>query len=252
MSIASKNSAYQVTSQSVLSAFQDKNITIIDDTQGVVTFRQNCDLGGHKKVLSKALVQKFIEKYDTIEIVKNPIIVAKSPLPKDFSSYKLVDISISDAMLNKQNGSFSATFNFGGKDKKIYFAFDLQATIAVFKAKHNLHNGKIIFETDYESEKVSFGNLPYRVILGKMPDRLVAKNHIKQGQVLTTNSFDVKKDLSKNDYVKAFLREGVLTMETRGALLDDANIGDIVRIKTEQGKILNAKILSQYEALVVE
>ncbi|MDD3323937.1 MAG: flagellar basal body P-ring formation chaperone FlgA [Sulfurospirillaceae bacterium] len=232
--------------------FLDKNVTIIDDTQGVVTFRQNCDLGGHEKVLSKALVQKFIEKYDTIEMVKKPTIIAKSPLPKDFSSYKFVDISISDTMLSRQNGSFSATFNFGGRDKKIYFAFDLQATISVFKAKHNLHNGKILLETDYESEKVSLDSLPYRVIVGKMPDRLVTKNHIKQGQVLTANSFDVKKDLSKNDYVKAFLREGVLTMETRGMLLDDANIGDIVRIKTEQGKVLNAKILSQYEALVLE
>jgi len=43
-----------------------------------------------------------------------------------------------------------------------------------------------------------------------------------------------------------------LSIEVQATLLEDADLGDIVKIKTEQGKVLSAKIISSKEAVIVE
>ena len=78
------------------------------------------------------------------------------------------------------------------------------------------------------------------------------KNYVKEGQIFSEYFFDTRKDVMKKESIKAFLSEGSLVIELHVTPLDDANIGDIVKVKTEQGKVLNAKILSEKEAMILE
>ena len=48
------------------------------------------------------------------------------------------------------------------------------------------------------------------------------------------------------------LKEDGIKIEVMATLLDDANIGDTIKIRTEQGKILNAKVVSVNEAIIIE
>jgi len=43
-----------------------------------------------------------------------------------------------------------------------------------------------------------------------------------------------------------------MVIEVHVTLLEDANIGDVVKVKTEQGKVLRAEILSKHEAKILE
>jgi len=41
-----------------------------------------------------------------------------------------------------------------------------------------------------------------------------------------------------------------LVVELETTLLEDANIGDIVQVRTKQGKLFKAKLVSQHEAII--
>ncbi|MCD8545651.1 MAG: flagella basal body P-ring formation protein FlgA [Sulfurospirillum cavolei] len=58
--------------------------------------------------------------------------------------------------------------------------------------------------------------------------------------------------MTKKSAIKALYKDESLSIEVQATLLDDGDVGDIVRIKTEQGKILNAKIVSANEAVILE
>jgi len=164
----------------------------------------------------------------------------------------LVDVHIPENTLKKNSGSFIAIFKVGNREKKLYFAYEMNAKIMVFKAKRNLLNGKILTNDDYESIWMSLEGIPTRAVLNEIPQNAMMKTSIKEGQVIADYHFDVKKTLSKKDSIRALLKEGDLAIEVPATLVEDADIGDVVKIKTEQGKILNAKIVSSKEAVILE
>jgi len=44
----------------------------------------------------------------------------------------------------------------------------------------------------------------------------------------------------------------MLVLETEATLLSDGNIGEIVKIKTDKGKLFRAKLISKYKAIILE
>ena len=140
----------------------------------------------------------------------------------------------------------------GGKRKKITFYYQMDAKLPAFKAKRNLQSGKILQNDDFEMVLVALDVLPSKAIIGELSSNLVTKSSIKEGQILSEYLFDTKKALMKKESIKALLSEGSLVIELHVILQEDANIGDIVKVKTEQGKFLSAKILSLKEAMILE
>ncbi len=252
LSIPKDRSHYTVSSSQVISLFNDKNISVVDSSEGVIVFKRHCQMMGKQDEIINAFLKKIQEESPYIIIEAKPSISIKSPLPQDFSRYTLTAIFIPDTMLKKNTGSFAALFKIGDKEKKIYFYYTLDAKIEVFKAKHNLLNGKILLNDDYEKVSISLEGLPARAILGEISKNMMIKSYIKEGSIFTENMFETKKDVSKKESIKAFLKEGSLLIEVQATLLEDGNIGETVKIKTEQGKTLNAKILSLKEAMILE
>jgi len=227
-------------------------VTVIDSSDGVVIFKRNCMLMGKLDAITDAFLKKFQDAAPFVMIEDKPRITIKTSLPSDFKRYELADIRISDATLKRNSGSFIAVFNVGDREKKLYFAYEMNAKVMVFKAKHNLLNGKILTNDDYESVWESLDNLPTRVIVNELAQNAMIRNSVKEGQLLTDFNIDIKKAVSKQSTIRALLKEAGLVIEVQATLLEDGDIGDVVKIKTEQGKILNAKIVSPHEVIILE
>ena len=243
---------FSLSTQQLLDFFHDKNITLIDHSGGVVIFKRQCDLMGKKEILEKAFVAKIHELSPFIVLEDSPTIFTKSLLPQDFKHYVLESISLNETALKKQSGSFMATFMTQKKRKKITFYYEMLAKLPAFKAKRNLQIGKIISNDDFEQVLVSIDALPAKAIIGVLPEHLIVKNHIKEGQIASEYFVDTKKDVMKKETIKAFLTQDNLAIEIEVIVQEDASIGDIVKVKTQNGKVLSAKILSQKEAMILE
>ena len=252
LTLPSERSQYAVSSGTILSFFQDRNVTVIDSSGGIVTFKRDCNLMGKAKILQDALLKKFQDTAPYLRIEKKPYIFTKTSLPEDFERYELVSVEISNNMLHKSNGSFFAYFQMGTQEKKLYFFYEMEAKALVFKAKHNLHNGKILTSEDYESVWLNLDDIPIRALTQDLPYNSMVKGSLKAGQVLADYHLSIKKMFSKQERIKALFKEEGLVIEIQAPLLSDADVGDIVKIRTEQGKVLNAKIISSKEAIILE
>jgi len=252
ITIPKDRSHYTVPSSQIINAFHDKNVTITDSTEGTVTFKRHCDLSGKLQSIEAAFMEKVQTLSPWLVIEKKPHIMVKSTLPNDFERYRFESISLNENALKKNSGSFISLFSINGKPKKITFYYEMEAKLPVFKAKRNLQSGKILSYDDTEAVLVDIGSIPSRAIVGEIPPALMSKNHIKEGQILSDYLFETKKDLMKKETLKGFFSEGNMVIEVHVTLLEDGNIGDVVKVKTEQGKVLSAEILSKHEAKILE
>ena len=243
---------YSVSSNALLPVFEDHNVTLIDSSGGVVIFQRDCALMGKSKLLENAFMKAFQEKAPHVRIEGKPHIFIKHSLPEDFIRYDLHTIELSSTTLRKNNGSFFATFKIANKEKKLYFFYEMNASAPVFKAKHNLHNGKILTFDDYETVWLPLDDIPLRAIVEKIPQNAFVKGTLREGQILAEYHVGIKKMFSKNERIKTLFKEEGLVIEIQATLLNDADVGDVVKIRTEQGKVLSAKIISSKEAVILE
>ncbi len=246
-----KNRAsYRVPSLKILSKFKKNDINITDLSNGTVLFK-NCNIPLDIKFIKKMLKKKFKEKFPSIEI-KSISITSLSSLQPKLSFYQIQDIKVAASAYRRAKGTLSVRLAKGEDKKMIYLKFEIDATISIFKANYNLRNGKILQKDDYIKRRVKFDKLRMGVITGRLQKNYIVKGYVKKGTILNINHFRAKKDMLRGEYIKAVFRNGNLVLETDAHLLNDANIGDTVRIKTSSGKTLRAKIISLKTAKILE
>ena len=209
------------------------------------TFANNLD------TISEAVLIKFEEKYPCLD-AQLPTITSNSPLPADFKNYKFIKLDLRKSAFRKRKSSFKVLFKTPKKEKSIYFKFHINANIDVFKAKRKLYNDKILSKNDYEKVSIKIDKLPSKVITCSMPKKLMTKNYISANSILTMNKFEYKKDVLRGTGIRAYIRDGMLVLETEATLLNDGDIGEVVKIKTDNGKLFRAKLISKYKAIILE
>lgn len=119
--IPKDRASYTIPSSQVILIFNDKNISVMDSSDGVIIFKRNCNMMGKRRGNCQCFFKKIQEESPHIIIESKPRISIKAPLPADFSRYKLTAIVIPDTMLKKNTGSFVAIFKIGDKEKKFTF-----------------------------------------------------------------------------------------------------------------------------------
>ncbi len=243
-------SSYSVSSLKIVSKFKENNISFADLSNGVVTFKK-CISPINFNEIKKKVLKKFKTKYPSIKI-KKITIIQTSPLPPSLSYYKLKDIDLKENDYRNSSGVFGVIYKRDRESKKIYLRYKIYGDILVFKASYNLRNGKILRDNDYKKVEIKFDKLPLHVMSGEINQSYIIKGYIRKGSILSKNDFRIKKSLLKNDYIQAILKDENLILEIDAHLLSDANIGDIVKIKTVQGKVFKAKIISLKSAMILE
>jgi len=250
LDLPKNRASYSVTSLKIISKFKKNDLNITDLSKGTVVFK-NCKLPIDKRYIKGVLRKKFKQKFPDMQI-KSISISSPSSLEPKLSFYRIESIELKPSAYRRAIGAFSVRLKRASEKKKVYLKFYIDATINVFKANYNLRNGKILQKDDYVQERVKFEKLRAGVITSTPPKNYMVKGYIKKGAILYANHFRAKKDILKGEYIKAIFQDGNLVLEVDAHLLKDANIGDIVRIRTVSGKSLRAKILSLKTAKILE
>ncbi len=250
LDLPKNRASYSVTSLKITSKFKKNDINITDLSGGTVVFK-NCKLPINTRYIKNILAKKFKERYPSIEI-KSISVSSPSSLSPNLSLYRIKDIKLQPSAYAKAKGTFSVSLKRGNDKKKIYLKFDIDATINVFKANYNLRNGKILQKDDYTAIRRKFDKLRSGTITNGLQKSYIVKGYIRKDTILNYSHFRVKKDILKGQFIKAILQDGSLILEVDAHLLKDANIGDIVRIRTVSGKSMNAKIISLKTAKILE
>jgi flagella basal body P-ring formation protein FlgA len=115
-----------------------------------------------------------------------------------------------------------------------------------------MHNDKILSKSDFEMVSIKVENLPSNILSCDIEPNLITKSYISKDSFLTYNKLEIKKDLLKGAHIRAYIADGNLVIGVDSTLLEDANIGDRVKILTENNKYFYAKLLSNSEAMILK
>ncbi len=232
---------YKVPSVDIISPIKNiLGVEVDDISGGVVLFDKRCNLKYEKKKIIDVLKSKFLKQYNYF-VIKNIDIKPISSFPKDFDKYSFSGIKISNYNLHKSRGTFSVLYK-DEKDRvlRVYFKFKIVAKIAVFKAKNNITNGKILYLNDYDEVVVKFDKIPTDIVRFKTLDGYVARTYIRRGKIITSYMIKRKKLIRKKQIVTAVVKNGALSVEFTATALNGGDKGDEIKIMNESRKIFRA------------
>jgi flagella basal body P-ring formation protein FlgA len=134
------------------------------------------------------------------------------------------------------------------KSQKIVFRYEIDANIEVLVANRKIKRLESLNETDFETKNIKFNHffsLPVYEL-----DGLIAKQNISEGKILTKKLVKKKPLVFKGDILKAILIDGLLEVEIDAVALQNGNLGDIIRVRNQKGKVFRGKIISKESVLI--
>ncbi len=249
LKLPSNRSSYQVPSIKIKKIFKEHNISIEDNSNGIVKFKKNCPKPATFKEERAYLGKKFQDKYENIEIESIHI---EPTVSFEKKGWKLEKINLKESNFRNKEGVVKAFYSKNSKEKMHYLRYRIKAYIYILKTTKDLKNGQTLKESDYRMNKIKFDRLPLHVITSDLKENYKLKSYIKKDSILTYNRLKIKKMFQKGSHIKAILQEGALILELDAKLLQDANPGDTLKIKTSSGRIFRAKINKNKTAKILD
>jgi flagella basal body P-ring formation protein FlgA len=246
------SSRFQIPFIRVEALLKEHGFKAVDKSGGLVTLIRHCVSDDLLKPLENMLYKEFKNRYKTIEI-KNLNLVPQSPLASDFKDFTFEKWRISSSTLRRSKGSFSATYlDAKGMRKTFYFRFEIDATLKGFKAKHNLSNGTILTLEALEPAYFNLDEISDVPLETFESNEWILKHYIRQDTVILLRHLEQKPLVTRHSYVDALVRDGGLVITMRAQALSDGSKGDIVRVRTSEGRMFNAIVMSSSMVLIKE
>lgn len=136
--------------------------------------------------------------------------------------------------------------------KTFYFRFELDGNLQGFKAKHNLSNGTILSLEDLEATHFGLSEVNDIPLESFESNEWILKHYIRQGNIILLRHLEQKPLVARHDYVDALVRDGGLVITIRAQVLSDGKKGEIVRVRTSDGRMFNAIVMNNAKVLIKE
>jgi len=124
----------------------------------------------------------------------------------------------------------------------------------VLVAKNNIKIGESISSLHYDYQRIEVSKYKVNELIdNKAIQGKIARFSIPQGAVLTSNLFMEEKSIKKGDNITLIVRNGGLEIKSLGTALNDAAIGEKVRVKREgSSNLLNGTVEPNGDVLVLQ
>jgi len=183
------------------------------------------------------IAEEFENFYSILDIEKvsvYPKNVIKI-FPKDYS------IVFKNSNLKKSEGYFYLEDN---RQNKFHFKYIIKAFLTVIKSAERIRRGTIIDLDNTYSKLVRFKRFRNGYITENQLGDIIAKSYIPKDRELTERQTSKIKLVKRNQYVRGFLKDGVVYIEVEVKALQSGGVDDIIRIETPEGVKLRAKIIN--------
>ena len=246
------SSKFQIPYIRIEALLKDHGFESIDQSGGLITLNRHCVSDDLLKPLENKLKEEFYKAYKSLKI-EHFNLFPQAPLPPDFKDYTFEKWRLSSSTLRRTKGSFAATYlDTKEMRKTLYFRFEIRASLKGFKAKHNLSNGTILTLEALEPARFSLDEISDIPLELFQSNEWVLKHYVRQGTVILLRHLELKPLVRKHSYVDALVKDGGLVITIRAQALSDGSKGDMVRVRTTEGRMFNAIVMSDTKVLIKE
>ena len=219
--------------------------TYNDKSGGSVAFVKNCSIMDE---IQMQFLREVSNEYPGIS-VSDLSISPQNKLPANFKDLVFKNIFLNDQ--NSQKGVFRASFEDVDLSlKSLYFKFSFNAKMPVFIAINSMNTNHILSLLDYQPTMIEFSKWPRDALFGLSASTLVTKVQIRSGEILTKRQFNAISLVKKGQMLNAVLSEGGVKIIAEVKALEDGNLGDMIKIRTRENKILQATVSGKDEAVI--
>ena len=202
------------------------------------------ELFSYEESLKNYLERKFTSYYKTMSI-KSITIKANNTIPK---GYRLKKVFFPKNSIKRENGNFSAVFSDDTKQKRVYFRYSIDAVVDVLLAKFDIRSGSALSMDFFTQIPLKFDNFYDKPVVDV--SGYEAKTYIPKGKILTSRLVRKVPDIHRNDEITAEARDGRIVVDFSVRALEDGRVGEYIRVKRGNKKILKAKVLSSHKVLI--
>lgn len=186
-----------------------------------------------EKISEESFTNKLIELYSQdngdIELIVEQVRIPSNVYAEENNSFEVI------ADTTKFGGNY-AQIKIGTKKFQAYYY--IKAYKDAFVTTNRLKAGDLI-DGNYIKEKVDVTNIKGKLITDI--NKLQATKSMPKGKILTQDLVEAKPELKKGETVKIVYNNGILAIETKGVIEENATLGQPVSVKNiNSQKIITA------------
>ena len=193
-------------------------------------------------LVKAALAQEFRAQNPKI-IIRN-VELQTGTLPKNFAAYEF--IKLGEARFVKASGYVRAVFKTPeNTQKNVFFRYFIKAKVEVLRANRDIARGEVLASTDYNIVFYDFDKVPLWALEKDDALDLIARTAVRKHSILKQNMFKANHLVKPNAQLMAVLGDGEVKMSVEVAAIEAGNKGDTIKVKTKDGKVLQAVIVDK-------
>lgn len=226
----------RVSAQSVVEHFKEQGIDIEAENVRYVNFQERSlvDLSGIKKQLKSA----FLDKYPSMQIRSLEIYPRSylTTLPDEFS------LSLRNRTLLNSYSTFAIVTP---EHKMLFFDYILDADIKVVMSTRDIKRHEALNAQNTQEKRITFTKFQEQPLVSLQHHQYQSKFTIQSDSILTVNDVEALSLVRRGETVVVFIEDGGVSVSFEAKALQDGKEGDVISIKRDDGKKLNARVIGK-------
>lgn len=221
--------------QEIVDQFANYQIDINNSTSGAVIF----ELSSHfeLKELENWLISRYHEAYSGLDLIIRSLVIESSS-NADLSGYQLDSVNFKPSNLQRDRGSFSASFidySSGQPQKKtVFFRYRIEASLTVLQASNTIYNNALISVSNTEIVTIPLKNLFQKPLSPSLLGERRSQIYIPKGRMVSLKHVETIPDIAKKSRVIAVYQEGGIRMEMEVIAEEDGTIGESITVSKDK------------------
>lgn len=242
LEIPTNSSNFQIKSSQLIALFEKEGIQM-GAKSSVVTFKKGIkgDIEGIKNYIAGLFLQEY--KKNNIKIRS---IELEQITPTDFNSNAIREIDFHSKLLKRKEGTFDVVVEENGRNKKVFFKYNLDATLEGMVTIDEISGGQTITYQNIRVVEIPFDKIGSELMRSDEIGKVAVRSYTPKEVLVTHDRLVAKRVVKKGDKIVVSVQEEGVVLEFVLEALKNGAIGDVIRAKALEGKkIYQVKVIDE-------
>ena len=200
--------------------------------------------------IKSAVEKRFLDYYKKYNIAINNLDIAPV-IERNLAKYSLEKIIFDDRDLRKDSGNFEVRIRHNERKKRVFFNFQINATIDSLSAVGSIKSGEVIDKNNTMIAQIPLTKNMVLPVSAEILGQYEAKSFISGGASIVASKITPKIIVRKGDILSVDFRNNDIGIKFNVRALEDGAVNQSIRAQnTQSNRELNVIILDSKSAKI--
>lgn len=231
LNIPKNSSSYSIKASQIARIFREKGYEV--EGEGIISFKKaiKSDLTAVKNFIKTAFLKEYREyNFQILDLSFEQI------TPNDFNEKDIKSIDFDEKNLRRKNGSFNILVKQKDRDQKIFFKYELSATLDGIFSNKKLSSLSTLTAENTEIRRIPFDKITSLPMKKDELGKVAVKSYTSPNHLITKERLTHARAVQKGDIVIVSFRENGVLAEFSLIAQKSGAIGDIIPASSPSSK----------------